>query len=242
MRRDVLGALAAARGTPWCIVLAEDAKPPTPSPTDPTNPGTCPPPSGRDDCGFEGINQNGCENKGCLWCPVRKADGTAEAGIPWCTFGATTPQPTASPNCPADEDHRECGYSGISAESCEAIGCGWCPSKPGFAWCTYMPETTTTEASTGTTPSISTTTTGTSSELTTTKPIGGTDECLETQQCPATGNCNIPDLADRKDCGELASTPATCVTSGCCWEEQPPGPIDPEDPDGPWPAWCYVPL
>ncbi len=236
--------VAAARGTPWCIVLAEDAKPPTPGPTDPTNPGTCPSPSGREDCGFEGINQNGCENKGCLWCPVRKADGTAETGIPWCTFGetTTTPQPTASPNCPADEDHRECGYSGISAESCEAIGCGWCPSKPGFAWCTYMPETTTTEGSTGTTSSVSTTTTSTSSESTTTKPIGGTDECLETQQCPTTGNCNIPDLADRKDCGELASTPSTCVASGCCWEEQPPGPIDPEDPDGPWPAWCYHPL
>ena len=58
---------------------------------------------------------------------MRAADGSAEAGIPWCTYGAsatTTTKPTTqtpSPHCPPDEEHRECGYSGITQESCEGM-------------------------------------------------------------------------------------------------------------------------
>merc|ERR1719420_733616 len=97
------------------------------------------------------------------------------------------------------------------------------------------PDTTTTDAVTTDGPTAGPTEPG---ETTTTKkpPSGGDGElCLETQQCPPPpANCNIPDLMDREDCGELASTPTTCIASGCCWEEQPPGPI-PDDPEGRWP-------
>merc|ERR1719244_444657 len=97
-------------------------------------------------------------------------------------------------------------------------------------------STTTTDGPTTTTDGVTTTTdsptepgpTEPGQTTTTTKkpPSGGGDGelCLETQQCPPPpANCNIPDLIDREDCGELASTPTTCIASGCCWEEQPPG-------------------
>ena len=81
--------------------------------------------------------------------------------------------------------------------------------------------------------------TGSTISMPTIKPPGEeTDECTSTQLCPLVGNCNIPSLIDRVDCGELASTPTTCVAAGCCWEEQAPGPI-PDDPEGKWPPWCY---
>merc|ERR1711915_804756 len=108
-------------------------------------------------------------------------------------------------------------------------------------------ESTTESGTTEATTSGSGSATTSGSGGTTSKPSGGggdgelcTQEEEFPQLCPEEVNCNIPDLADREDCGELASTPTTCVASGCCWQEQLPGPIE-GDPEGRWPPWCYHP-
>ena len=132
---------------------------------------------------------------------------------------------------------------GIDQSGCEAKGCAWCPTAiKGTPWCTTgIPAGTTVGTTAGTpgTTQSSGSTVSTAPGTGVTKPPGsGTHECTIFQLCPSVGNCNIVDLIDRKDCGELASTPTTCVASGCCWEEQPPGPI-PGDPLEQWPPWCY---
>merc|ERR1712134_101613 len=120
---------------------------------------------------------------------------------------------------------------GIDEVSCTRKGCVWCPITSPGPWCTYgvSASTRTSKPSGGTT----------------SKPSGGggsggcdaSVECCQEEEfeqlCPEDVNCNIPDLMDREDCGELASTPTTCVASGCCWQEQPPGPIE-GDPEGRW--------
>ena len=255
------------RGTPWCIWLAEGVDPPTGGGGDNGGGnnggggGTCPPVSGREDCGHSTITEGECMRKGCVWCPAFYNDQEAY-DVPWCTYPAEgttstttttkqTTKPTPRPTDPATEEqcmnesNRECGWSGMSPQECIDLGCSWCPYVGAHAHCVLTPSTTpTTGPGTGTTPDLTSGTTTDSSGTTgTTKPgvTGDPDSpCLPTQLCPPAENCNIPGLIDREDCGELASTPETCVASGCCWEEQPPGPI-PDDPEGRWPPWCYHP-
>ena len=104
----------------------------------------------------------------------------------------------------------------------------------------YLNQTTSGGPGTGSTPNFTSETTTSGANTGPTVPIDPDAICLPTQLCPPAENCNIPGLIDREDCGELASTPETCVASGCCWEPQPPGPI-PDDPEEHWPAWCYYP-
>ena len=152
--------------------------------------------------------------------------------VPWCTYGvsttqAPTQQPTtqsttlSTPNTPeplvcSDPDRDECGWSGMTPQECLDEGCVWCPYSGHRAHCSHTMSTTTTDSPDPTEgPTVGPTE---PSETTTTKkpPSGGDGElCLETQQCPPPpANCNIPDLMDREDCGELASTPTTCIASG----------------------------
>ena len=171
--------------------------------------------------------------KGCVWCPAFLKDGTIEMDVPWCTYGvqeptqAPTQQPTtqstthSTPNTPeplvcSDPDRDECGWSGMTPQECLDEGCVWCPYSGHRAHCSHTMSTTTTDSPDPTEgPTVGPTEPG---ETTTTKkpPSGGDGElCLETQQCPPPpANCNIPDLMDREDCGELASTPTTCIASG----------------------------
>ena len=202
--------------------------------------GSCPPTHGREDCGHMGITEGECIRKGCVWCPAFLKDDTTEMDVPWCTYGISTTQaPTQSPttqttthstpNTPeplvcSDPDRDECGWSGMTPQECLDEGCVWCPYSGHRAHCSHMMSTTTTDGPDTTTTTEAVTTDGPTAgptepgETTTTKkpPSGGDGElCLETQQCPPPpANCNIPDLIDREDCGELASTPTTCIASG----------------------------
>ena len=210
------------------------------------------------DCGMMGVTETQCAGKGCAWCPSDKA------GDPWCFWlaedalppsttdgpGGPTDGPTDGPGglvCPPAEEHRECGFMGETQAHCEATGCLWCPTWDGGpAWCTFGAEASSTQAPATTTSSGSATSSGSTTNgggtgsSTTPSAGGGGGACLPTQFCPPAAMCNIIDVADREDCGELASTPETCVASGCCWEEQPPGPIDGIE-GGAWPPWCYHP-
>ena len=120
-------------------------------------------------------------------------------------------------DCPGPSGRDDCGHMGIDEAGCTRKGCVWCPITSPGPWCTYGESASTTVSTRTSKPSGGTTS----------KPSGGgggsggcdaSVECCQKEEfeqlCPEKVNCNIPDLADREDCGELASTPTTCVASG----------------------------
>ncbi|KAI8826754.1 Six-hairpin glycosidase-like protein [Fimicolochytrium jonesii] len=128
---------AAATGLPALVCPVDDAK--------------------KTDCGFAGINQSGCEAKGCCW----KA-AAPNSATPWCfnkvagTFPSATVAPTVAPTSTvksipsatptnvdtcvvADSAKIDCGYAGIDQNGCAAKGCCWKAAAPnsGTPWCFY---------------------------------------------------------------------------------------------------------
>ncbi len=75
------------------------------------------------DCGYYGINQKNCEEKGCCW----KQD--VDPSIPWCFLGQDdreTIRTTGGLSCAVEKVQRlECGYYGINKDECEKNGCCW---------------------------------------------------------------------------------------------------------------------
>ena len=75
------------------------------------------------DCGFYGINQKTCEEKGCCW------KESSIQGVPWCFHGIDdipTYLTTDGKICAIDREFRvECGYKGIDKAECESRGCCW---------------------------------------------------------------------------------------------------------------------
>jgi len=86
----------------------------------------------RGECGYYGIQQSKCEQKGCCWNP------TSEQGQPWCFF-KTNPSITCDPS----GNRQECGYVGITDDECFNKGCCWGPnSDDGVPWCFASSEPT----------------------------------------------------------------------------------------------------
>jgi len=87
---------------------------------------------GRQECGYFGIQQSGCEGKGCCWKP------SSRSGVPWCykkSGGSSGGGDTGGCNKDVYE-RKECGYFGIQQQECEASGCCWKPSSiNGIPWC-----------------------------------------------------------------------------------------------------------
>ena len=139
-----------------------------------------------------GIDEGGCMRKGCVWCPITSPG-------PWCTYGVSA-STTASTTTTKTTTTKATSTTDGGDSTTDAT-----TSSPGSA---------TTSGSGGTT----------------SKPSGGggsggcdvSVECCQKEEfeqiCPEEVNCNIPDLMDREDCGELASTPTTCVASGHIWK------------------------
>jgi hypothetical protein len=50
--------------------------------------------SSKVDCGYSGIDQSGCESKGCCWVPVSPNPNNE----PWCFNAGSSPSPTPSPS------------------------------------------------------------------------------------------------------------------------------------------------
>ena len=75
------------------------------------------------ECGFYGINQKTCEEKGCCW------SESSIQGVPWCFYGINdipTYQTTSGKICAIDRENRvECGYKGIDKLECESRDCCW---------------------------------------------------------------------------------------------------------------------
>jgi len=65
------------QGAPWCFYSGDGA--PSPPPTDQCDVSEYQ----RQDCGYFGIDQNGCEGSGCCW---RESNS---GGVPWCYYGAS---------------------------------------------------------------------------------------------------------------------------------------------------------
>jgi len=146
---------SAVSGVPWCFdqavgnptpAPAPTQEPPTPAPPAPTPEPPTPAPttapqcgvaeSSRRDCGFSGIDENGCRDKGCCW----KSSGMS--GVPWCfdqADGSTPPAPSPPGNqCDVSENQRQdCGYFGIDQNGCERDSCCWRESSSGAPWCYY---------------------------------------------------------------------------------------------------------
>jgi len=106
---------------------------PTPAPPTPA-PGQCSvAESNRRDCGFSGIDENGCNARDCCW----KSSGIS--GVPWCFYkeDGNAPSPPAN-TCDVPEYQRaDCGYFGIDQSGCENKGCCWRQSSSGAPWCYY---------------------------------------------------------------------------------------------------------
>ena len=76
------------------------------------------------DCGFYGIDQKKCEEKGCCW------KESSVKGVPWCFYGIddvpTFKTLLSYKSCYLDKDLRkECGYKGIDKAECESRDCCW---------------------------------------------------------------------------------------------------------------------
>jgi glucoamylase len=77
---------------PWCFYVNGA---PTPSP--PPTPLACDDSGLRLDCGYVGIDETGCETKGCCWDPVDPNPNN----LPWCFYSNIyTPTPTPPPPPP----------------------------------------------------------------------------------------------------------------------------------------------
>jgi len=146
---------SAVSGVPWCFdqavgnptpAPAPTPEPPTPAPPAPTPEPPTPAPttapqcgvaeSSRRDCGFSGIDENGCRDKGCCW------TSSGVPGVPWCfdqADGSTPPAPSPPGNqCDVSENQRQdCGYFGIDQNGCERDSCCWRESSSGAPWCYY---------------------------------------------------------------------------------------------------------
>ena len=76
----------------------------------------------RKDCGWAGITQEECENKGCCYAQ------SSIQNVPWC-YNGIDDVPTyltldSSKSCALDRDLREeCGYKGIEKAECESRDC-----------------------------------------------------------------------------------------------------------------------
>ena len=60
-------------GPPWCIQLNPSTTTTSTTTTTTAIIADCPADDNREDCGFDGINQIGCEGnpRGCSWCPPK---------------------------------------------------------------------------------------------------------------------------------------------------------------------------
>jgi len=110
---------------------APTPEPPTPAPTPGRQCGVAE--SNRRDCGFSGIDENGCNARDCCW----KSSGVS--GVPWCFYQEDGSAPSPPVNtCDVSENQRQdCGYFGIDQNGCEGKGCCWRESNSGAPWCYY---------------------------------------------------------------------------------------------------------
>ncbi|CAK8688084.1 unnamed protein product [Clavelina lepadiformis] len=123
-------------GEPWCI--QSDGTSSTSAPPS----GSCP--TTKLDCYSDpGSNEQGCYDRGCLWCP---AEGTND---PWCVFPEGVTAPPSSGGCPAtipESQRIDCWPGGGATQAgCESAGCIWCESSQNdVPWCffntTNLPE------------------------------------------------------------------------------------------------------
>jgi len=186
---------------------------PTPAPPTPA-PGVCTvEESDRRDCGFPGIDEAGCVDRGCCW----KSSGVQ--GVPWCYYadGDAQPTPTPAPTTPApttvaptpvapspaaqcsvdDSDRQECGYSGVDEAGCIERDCCWKSSATfGVPWCFAQAGGSTTPAPT-------------------------------LPPSPPVNRCDVPE-SQRQDCGFFGIDQSGCEGEGCCWRESSSGA-----------PWCY---
>jgi len=134
---------SSTQGVPWCYDTAAGPPaplPPTPAPTSaptlaPTPAPTCEVTvSDRMECGFYGIDEPGCLNRGCCW------RSSSVQGVPWCYDKVAAPPVT---QCQVPENERQdCGYIGINQDGCEASSCCWVESQQsGVPWCFYGVQT-----------------------------------------------------------------------------------------------------
>jgi len=99
-------------------------------------------PGDRADCGYPGIDRQTCREKGCCW----KSD---VPGVPSCFYAADAAMahglnPESEPQCdvyPSERLGLDCGYPGISRDTCRQRGCCWDTSVRGVPWCFYGKNT-----------------------------------------------------------------------------------------------------
>ena len=124
------------RDAAWCYRPEHMST--TTTTTEPSRP-DCPTgdPKHRVDCGFGGITEYMCRQKGCCW------DDTV-VGVPWCFRRphTTTPRITTQkpvPNCAVGPPSKRvnCGFDGIKPDVCSQRGCCWDKSVRDVPWCFF---------------------------------------------------------------------------------------------------------
>ena len=128
------GDVVVSGGSPTPAPAPTLPPPPTPAPPTPA-PGACTVDlNNRADCGFLGVNEDGCLQRDCCWVP-----DVTESGAPWCFYPAgVSPPPPPTDTCDmALENRQECGFFGIDEQSCLSSACCWVPDESGSGapWC-----------------------------------------------------------------------------------------------------------
>jgi hypothetical protein len=191
----------------------------------------------KQDCGWNGINEQTCLDRGCCWVPAR------EQNVPWC-FKPVEPTEEDGNRYVPLEEKVDCGYYGIMAKECEKTrGCMWYPLDENSKepWCYFAKENPKCHI----------------------KP-DEKKQCgyklITQEECEKRGCCyqelegreqdiwcyestegRNPDIKykeeetcavydkDKEDCGHYGITQDQCKEKGCCWEESPVKGV----------AWCF---
>eukprot|EP00013_Stygamoeba_regulata_P005203 CAMPEP_0177640502 /NCGR_PEP_ID=MMETSP0447-20121125/6576_1 /TAXON_ID=0 /ORGANISM="Stygamoeba regulata, Strain BSH-02190019" /LENGTH=1002 /DNA_ID=CAMNT_0019142575 /DNA_START=142 /DNA_END=3150 /DNA_ORIENTATION=- len=90
--------------------------------------------SAKKNCGYDGISQDECLDKGCCW-DVINPDPKQ---IPWCYYGRDAQPGTVT--CSPLKLRNNCGFIGMNQSQCEQVGCCWSevsPNPNNLPWCFY---------------------------------------------------------------------------------------------------------
>ena len=175
------------RDVPWCF-FGKGMTMPTQEPEPNCDVGH---PSKRVDCGYPGIPDDVCRERGCCW-------DKSIANVPWCFFGVysttgtssstSTPRSTstgtssstATTQAPCDvqpSSRKQCGQRTITRNQCINKGCCW--------------------------------------ELSSYHSV---PSCYYVAPKPNPSGCD-PDLPNRRPCGYVGLNEYQCAERGCCWDD-----------------------
>ena len=182
------------------------------------------------DCGWNGIDEAKCEERGCCWEPSNIK------GEPWCH---KPEEPTTGICAVAVEKRIDCAYRGIMENECiNTKHCCWYPLSENSAepWCYYSTESPQCEViDDNKIPCLKSNATQEECEASgccwqVIKGINqSSSKCYQSKPDGINyiESCDANNSYEKKDCGEMGISQTACEERGCCYEPS-------EEPNVPW--------